>query len=158
MVNNPILYTAIIILWLVAFLGILNIASVSGIIIVMSLAYILGSMEASIIAQWAQWSPDYKKWNRSISMHTGMYWHQNLWYWRLLSSSAEVSGYLKYELRINGTVLCFWGSLRCIKIWLLIYWRGFKFPHRTVVLLPQDSDAACTILNCPSARKNAMLL
>jgi len=51
MVNNPILYTAIIILWLVAFLGILNIASVSGIIIVMSLAYILGSMEASIIAQ-----------------------------------------------------------------------------------------------------------
>jgi hypothetical protein len=38
----------------VAFPGFLNIASVSGIVNVMPLAYILGPMEAIIIAQWAQ--------------------------------------------------------------------------------------------------------
>ena len=58
--NNPILYAAIMMLWLVALPGFLIISSVSGIVNVMCLvitaaAYllILGSLEAIIIAQWA---------------------------------------------------------------------------------------------------------
>jgi hypothetical protein len=87
-------------------------------------------------------------WNHSISMHTGRYRHQSFWYWRLLSLSAQVSGYLNYELHMKGTVLCFWSSLRCIKIWIVNYYRGLKFPHRVVVLLALDSHAACTKVQC----------
>ena len=61
MVNNPILCTAIMTLWLVALPGFLIISSVSGIVNVMSLVvpvacslHILGSMEGIIIAHLAQ--------------------------------------------------------------------------------------------------------
>ena len=61
MVNNPILYAAIMTHWLVAFHGFLIVSSVSGIVNVMCLVVpvaaclvILGSLEAIIIAQWAQ--------------------------------------------------------------------------------------------------------
>jgi len=91
-------------------------------------------------------------------MHTGRYRHQGFWYWRLLPSSVEVSGYLKYELHIKGTVLCLWSSLRCVKIWIAICYRGINFPHRAAVLLVLESDGACTSLNGHCARKSAMLV
>ena len=150
---------------LVAFPGFLIISSVPGVVNIMSLVapaapslHSLCSMEGITIAQLAQWSPDCYMWNHSITVCTGRYRHQSFWYWRLLSSSAEVSGYLKYELHTKGTVLCFWSSLRCIKIWIVIYYRGLKFPQTAVVLLPLDSVAACTILNFHSARKSTVLL
>jgi len=34
---------------------------------------------ALIIAQGAQWSPDYKMWNHRISMQTWRYHHQSFW-------------------------------------------------------------------------------
>ena len=61
MVNNQILYAAIMTPWLVALPGFLIISSVSGIVIVMSLVvpataylFILGSLEAIIIAEWSK--------------------------------------------------------------------------------------------------------
>ena len=65
MVNSPILYGAIMTLWLVALPGFLIISSVSGIVNVLSIVvptvpslHILGSMEGiiigNIIGQWAQ--------------------------------------------------------------------------------------------------------
>jgi hypothetical protein len=61
MVNSPVFYAAIMTLWLVALPGFLNISCVRGIINVMSLditaassLLILRSVEAIIIAQWAQ--------------------------------------------------------------------------------------------------------
>jgi len=80
---------------------------------------ILGYLETIIIAQWAQWSPDYKMWNHSISMYAGRYWQQSFWNWGLLSLSAGILEFLKYELHIKGTVLCFWSFIRCIKIWIM---------------------------------------
>ena len=61
MFNNPILYGAIMMLWLVAFPGFLIISSVSGIVNVMSVVVpanpcllFWGCLGAIIIAQWAQ--------------------------------------------------------------------------------------------------------
>ena len=61
MVNNPILYAAIMTLWLVAFPGFLIISSVSGTVNVMCLVVpvaacflISGSLGAIIIAEWAK--------------------------------------------------------------------------------------------------------
>ena len=62
---------------------------------------ILDSLEAIIIAQLAQWSPDYKMWNHSISMRTGRCRHQSFWNEGLFSSNAEVSGFLEYQLHIK---------------------------------------------------------
>ena len=47
---------------------------------------------------------------------------------------------------------------RCIKIWIVIYYRGLKFLHRAVVLLVLESDGACTGLNGHSGRKIAVLV
>jgi len=66
--------------------------------------------------------------------------------------------FLVYHLNINGIVLYFWSSLRCIKSWSVIYCRGFKFPHRAVVLLVLESDGACTGLNGHCARKSVVLV
>ena len=59
-VNNPILYAAIMTLWLVALQGFVIISSVSGIVNVMcrvvpaaACLLILGSLEAIIVDQWA---------------------------------------------------------------------------------------------------------
>ena len=71
----------------------------------------------------------------------------------VLSALAEVSGFLKNDLHIKRTVLCFWCSLWCIKIWIVIYYRGLKFPHRAVVLLLLENNGACTGLNGHSAVK-----
>jgi len=38
------------------------------------------------------------------------------------------------------------------------YYGGIQFPHRAVVLLPLESDGACTNLNYPSARKKVLFL
>jgi hypothetical protein len=119
---------------------------------------ILGSVEAIIKLLWAQWSLDCIMWNHSIIMHTGRYRNQIFWNWGLFSSSAEVSWYLDYELHIKGTVPCFWSSLRCLERWIVIYYRGFKFPQREVVLLLLESYAACTSLNCHCARKSPVLV
>ena len=61
MVNNQILYAAIMTPWPVALPGFLIISSVSGIVIVMSLVvpataylFILGSLEAIIIGEWSK--------------------------------------------------------------------------------------------------------
>jgi hypothetical protein len=40
----------------------------------------------------------------------------------------------------------------------MVYYRGLKFPLRAVVMLPLESDGACTSLNGHSARKSAMLV
>jgi len=69
---------------------------------------IMGSVEAIIIAQWGQWILDCIMWNHSIITPTGKYRHQSFWNWRLFSSSAEISGYLEYQIHIKGTVLYFW--------------------------------------------------
>jgi len=55
MVNNPVLFAAIMTLWHIALTHFLNIASVIGIVNVMSLVYLFWvSVEAIIIGQWAQ--------------------------------------------------------------------------------------------------------
>ena len=61
MVNSPVFYAAIMTLWLVALQGFLNISHVPGIVNVVSLVItaapsllILRSVEAILIAQWAQ--------------------------------------------------------------------------------------------------------
>jgi hypothetical protein len=61
MFNNPMLYAAVMMLWLVAFPGFVIISSVSGIVNIMCLVIpdaacllILGSLETITIAQWAQ--------------------------------------------------------------------------------------------------------
>jgi len=59
MINNPVFYAATMTLWLVALPGFLNISCVPGIFmsLVMTTApnlLILGSVEAILIAQWAQ--------------------------------------------------------------------------------------------------------
>ena len=61
MVNNPLFYGAIMTLWLVAFLGFLNISHAPGIVNVMSLVmtaapslFILRSVEAILKDQWTQ--------------------------------------------------------------------------------------------------------
>ena len=149
------------ILWLVALAGFLIISSVSGIVNVMSLIVpagtqlrIMGCVEAIIIAQWAQWSLDCIMWNHSIIMHTGKYRHQSFWNWGLFSSS----GYLEYQLLIKGTVLCFWSSPKCIKFWIVIYYKGLRFPQKAVVLLLLESDGTCTSLNGHSTGKSAVLV
>jgi len=58
---------------------------------------ILGSFKAFIIAQFAQWSPEYKMWNDRISMHTRRCQQQSLWYWGLLSLFADVLEFLKFN-------------------------------------------------------------
>ena len=108
-----------------------------------SLFISFGSLAAVIITQWGQWSPNYKIWNHSSSMHSGRYWHQSFWNCGLFSSPAEVWGFLEYQLHIKGTVLCFWSSLRCIKIW---------------VLLALEIDAGCTSLSGHSGRKIEVLI
>jgi hypothetical protein len=49
-------------------------------------------------------------------------------------------------------------SFRCIKFWIVIYYKGRKYPQIVVVLLPLESDAAFTTLNGHSARKIAVLV
>ena len=120
--------------------------------------FILDSLESIMLAQWAQCYADYKMWYHSISMHTGMYGHQSWWNVGIFSLPAEVTGFLEYELHIEGIVLYFWSSILCIKIWIVIYYRGRKFAHKAVVLLPLESDAAFTSLNDHSARKSAVLV
>jgi hypothetical protein len=85
-VNNPILYAAIITLWLVKFPDFPIIQNISGIVNVMSVVVpvsacvlILGSLEAIIISQRSQPNPEYKVWNNTISMHTGKDQPQSLW-------------------------------------------------------------------------------
>ena len=56
-----------------------------------------------------------------------------LWTTVLICWSIRIFEVLTPYLR-NG--LCFLSSLRCIKIWIVICYRGLKFPQRTVVLLP----------------------
>ena len=50
------------------------------------------------------------------------------------------------------------GRFHCIKIWIVIYYRGLKFPHRAVFLLVLESDGACTGLNGHCARETAVLV
>ena len=79
MVNNPILYAAIMTL-ACSTSGFITISSVSVIVNVMCLVVlaapsllILGSVDAIIIALWAQCSPYYKIWYHGISIPTGRY-------------------------------------------------------------------------------------
>jgi len=76
----------------------------------------------------------------------------------IFSSTAEVSGFLEYQLHVKGIVLYCWCILRCIKSWIAICYRGLKFPHRAVVLLVLESDAACTSLSGHCARTGAVLV
>jgi hypothetical protein len=40
-------------------------------------------------------------------MHTGMYGHQRFWNMGIFSSPAKLTGFLDYELHIEGILLCF---------------------------------------------------
>ena len=158
------LYAAVMILWLVALPGFLTISSVSRIVHIMSLVMpatvcllILGSLGV-IVAQWTQWSPDCKIWNHSTNMHNWRYWQQGIWNYRLYCASVDVSGFLVYQLHIKGIVLYYWSALSNIKFWIVISYRGLKFPHRAAVLLVLESDGACTSLNGHCARKSAVLV
>ena len=113
MVNNPILYAAIMIFWLVALTGFLIMSSVYRIVNIMSLVVpatacllILCSLGAIIIAQWTQWSPGCKIWNHSTSVHNWRYWQQNIWNKWLYSSTAEVSGFLVCQLLVTYFGFC----------------------------------------------------
>ena len=57
------------------------------------------------------------------------------------------------RLELGAVFLYFWSSLRRIKIRIVVYYRGHKFPHRAVVLLLLESDSACAGLNGHSAVK-----
>ena len=146
MVNRPVFYAAIMTVWLVALPCFLNISHFPGIVSLVITAapslLILRSVEAILIAQWAQWSLVRKC---EITVPVCI----------MEGADTRTSGIriLKYELHIEGTVLCFWSSLRCIKILIVIYYRGLKFPHGAVFLLVLESDGACTGLNGHSAGK-----
>jgi len=51
----------------------------------------------------------------------------------------------------------FLSSLRYIKIWIVMFYRGLKFPHTAVVLLAQETDAACTSLCDHFARRKSTM-
>jgi hypothetical protein len=38
-------------------------------------------------------------------MRIGRYKHQSIWKWELFSSTADVSGFLEYQLHVEGIVL-----------------------------------------------------
>jgi hypothetical protein len=63
-----------------------------------------------------------------------------------------------YQLHIEGIVLYYWSSFRCIKCWIVIYCRELKFPHKAVVVLVVKSDGACTSLNGHCAWESAVLV
>jgi len=119
---------------------------------------VLGPLGAIIIAQWTQWSPDCKIWNHSTSMHNWRYWQQSVWNYGLYCASAEVSGFLVYQLHIKGIVPYYWSSLTCIENWILICYMGLKFPHGAVFLHVLESDGACTGLNGHCASNSAVLV
>ena len=91
-------------------------------------------------------------------MHNWRYWQQRFCNNGLYSSTVEVSGFLVYQVHTKGIVLCYWGSLWCVKIWIVIYCRVLKFPHTAMVLLVLESDGACTGLYGHCARKSAVLV
>jgi len=144
MANNPFLYvcTAIMTLQHVALPSLIIIFSVSGTVNVMCLFIpsaaclpILYSLEAIIIAEWAQWSPDCKMWNHTISMHTGRCLHQSFRNYGLFSLHVEVSGFLDYQLHVEGVVLYFWSLFRCITVWIVICYRE--------LISPESSGSPC---------------
>ena len=51
----------------------------------------------------------------------------------------------------------FLSSLRYIKIWIVMFYRGLKFPHTAVVLLALETDAACTSLCDHFARRKSTM-
>ena len=91
-------------------------------------------------------------------MYNLRYWQQSIWNYGLYCASVDDSGFLVYQHHITGIVLYYWSSLRCIKIWIVIYYRGLKFPHRAAVLIVLESDGACTSLNVHCARKTKVLV
>jgi len=97
-------------------------------------------------------------WNHTITTHTGRYRQQSFYYYGLFFSNAEVTVYVEYQLRIKGTVLYFWCSLRCIKCWIVFYCRGLRFPQRAVFLLLLENDVAYTGWNGHLAWKSAVLI
>ena len=60
----------------------------------------------------------------------------------VFSLTAEISGFLRYQLQVEGIVLYFWSSLDLLKVELWFVIGEFKFPQRTMVLLALESDAA----------------
>jgi len=52
----------------------------------------------------------------------------------------------------------YWSCLRYIKNWIVISYKGLKFPQNAVVLLLLESDAACTSLTGHCAWKSAVLV
>ena len=92
-------------------------------------------------------------WNHCTSLYTGRCWHLTY------GIGGYCTDWLKYQdfWSVNS-VLYYWSSVRCIKIWIVIYCRGLKFPHTAVVLLVLESDGACTGLNGHSARETEVLV
>jgi hypothetical protein len=95
------------------------------------------------------------------SQYQCAYW--NVWMpevveWGMFSLHAELTGFLVYVLDIVGIVRYFCSSIRYIKHWIVIYYRGRKFPQRAKVLLQLEIVAVFTSLNDHSARKIALLV
>jgi hypothetical protein len=111
---------------------------------------------AIIIAQWAQWiqitkceiSVSVCKLEDTNTRPSGI---------RVISSTAEVSGIFEYQLLVERIVLYFWSSVRCIKMWIMICYRGLKFPQRAIVVLALETDATCTGSSGHCARKWSVL-
>ena len=108
---------------------------------------ILDSLGVILIGQWASWIEVYKILNHSFNMHTGRYQHQSFWNGGIFSSRAKWNEFLDYELHIKRSVLYVWRSLRCTKNWIVICYRGQKFPQKAVVHLLLESDATLTSLS-----------
>ena len=87
-------------------------------------------------------------WYHSISLHTGMSQHQSFWRGGgIFSSAAEKQELFKCELHIKGTVLYVWSCRRCIKNWIVVCYRGSKYPQKTAFILLLESDVAGTSLS-----------
>ena len=99
---------------------------------------ILGSLEAIIIAQWAQWSAHYRMWNHSISMLVEGTDTRAFGIWGYCAHLLKYQEIWSKKLHIKETVLCLWNSLSCIKIWIVIFYRRLKFPKQAVVILPLE--------------------
>jgi hypothetical protein len=52
----------------------------------------------------------------------------------------------------------YWSSLKYIKIWIVMFYWGLKFPHRAMILCALESDAANTSSNGHSAKKIVVLV
>jgi hypothetical protein len=89
----------------------------------------LCSLGAIIISQWAQWCPDYKMWNHSISIHSGRYQHQSLEQWLLVKVLTSIFLIIWPSCSILYGTFYAVNAFLCVKItyryvygWVNLHW------------------------------------